>query len=181
MSRSARARGGAASLRGCAVRLRPHGRGSFPFEQQRFCALAKTLDASCAHQEGVLRPNARGTRPSLRAPTCDARMEPLWLAAGAASRWNVAVGALLTYLFPLNNSVLPPPAKLLMRLARIKRACYVRPAAAHVRRRIKHSACIQRLRGVQTMGAGSAVACQLFIVIRIILTKFMLNHKILSS
>ena len=53
----------AASLRGCAVRLRPSGRGSFPFEQQRFCALAKTLDASCAHQEGALCPNARSTRP----------------------------------------------------------------------------------------------------------------------
>ena len=49
-------------------------------------------------------------------------------AAGAASRWNVAVGALLTYLFPLNNSVLPPPAKHLMRLARIKRAYHVKLA-----------------------------------------------------
>ena len=36
--------------------------------------------------------------------------------------------------FPLNNSVLPPPAKHLMRLARIKRACYLRTRAAHVRR-----------------------------------------------
>ena len=44
--------------------------------------------------------------------------------------------------FPLNNSVLPPPAKLLMRLARIKRACNIRLNAAHVRRRIKHGACI---------------------------------------
>ena len=39
---------------------------SFPLEQHRFCALAKTLDASCAHQEGVLPTNARGTRPSRR-------------------------------------------------------------------------------------------------------------------
>ena len=60
VSRSALARGGAASLRGCAVRLRPSGRLSFPFEQQRFCALAKTLDASCAHQEGVQPPSNRG-------------------------------------------------------------------------------------------------------------------------
>ena len=36
------------------------GGGSFPFEQQRFCAPAKTLDASCAHQEGVQPPSNRG-------------------------------------------------------------------------------------------------------------------------
>ena len=81
----------AASLRGCAVRLRPHGRG---------------------------------------------------LAAEAASRWNVAVGALPASLFPLNNNVFAPSQKHLMRLARIKRACYIRLNATHVRRRIKHSACI---------------------------------------
>ena len=75
----------AASLRGCAVRLRRNGRG---------------------------------------------------LAADAASRWNVAVGALPASLFPLNNSVFAPSQKHLMRLARIKRACYVRTRAAHVRRRI---------------------------------------------
>ena len=81
----ARARGGAASRRtcavrlrwsgrglaadaasrwGCAVRLRPHGRLSFPFEQQRFAAPGKTLDASCAHQEGVQHTTKRSTRPS---------------------------------------------------------------------------------------------------------------------
>ena len=85
VSRSARARGGAASLRGCAVRLRPHGRG---------------------------------------------------LAAEAASRWDVAGGALPASLFPLNNSVFAPSQKHLMHLECIKRAYYVRPTTAHVRRRI---------------------------------------------
>ena len=75
----------AASLRGCAVRLRPHGRG---------------------------------------------------LAADAASRWNVAVGALPASLFPLNNSVFAPSQKHLMHLECIKRACNIRLNAAHVRRKI---------------------------------------------
>ena len=88
VSRSARARGGAASRRTCAVRLRPSGRG---------------------------------------------------LAAGAASRWSVAVGALPT-LFPLNNIVFAPPQKHLMRLARIKRAYDVRTRAAHVRRHARRRA-----------------------------------------
>ena len=76
---------GAASLRGCAVRLRRNGRG---------------------------------------------------LAADAASRWNVAVGALPASLFPLNNSVFAPSQKHLMHLECIKRAYYVRPTTTHVRRRI---------------------------------------------
>ena len=45
----ARARGGAASLRTCAVRLRPHGRLSFPFEQQRLARIKRAYN---------LRPNA---------------------------------------------------------------------------------------------------------------------------
>ena len=39
----------AASLRGCAVRLRPHGRLSFPFEQQRLARIKRAYN---------LRPNA---------------------------------------------------------------------------------------------------------------------------
>ena len=42
----------------------------------------------------------------------------------------------------MNNIVFAPPQKLLMRLARIKRACNILLNAAHVRRRIKHGACI---------------------------------------
>ena len=57
-------------------RLKPHrvrralcaldlaGGGSFPFEQHRFCAPAKTLDASCAHQAGVPR-KTRGHKTSV--------------------------------------------------------------------------------------------------------------------
>ena len=58
------------------------------------------------------------------------------LAAGAASRWNVAVGALPASLFPLNNSVFAPSQKHLMHLECIKRACNIRLNAAHVRRKI---------------------------------------------
>ena len=50
------------------------------------------------------------------------------LAAGAASRRTCAVRLRPTF-FPLNNIVFAPPQKLLMRLARIKRACCVRPNA----------------------------------------------------
>ena len=57
-------------------------------------------------------------------------------AAGAASRWNVAVGALPASLFPLNNSVFAPSQKHLMHLECIKRACNIRLNAAHVRRKI---------------------------------------------
>ena len=57
-------------------------------------------------------------------------------AAGAASRWDVAGGALPTSLFPLNNNVFAPSQKHLMHLECIKRAYYVRPTTAHVRRRI---------------------------------------------
>ena len=61
---------------GAGSRLEPHrigralcaldhtGGGSFPFEQQRFAAPGKTLDASCAHQAGVLR-KTRGHKTSV--------------------------------------------------------------------------------------------------------------------
>ena len=61
----------------------------------------------------------------------------LWLAAEAASHRTCAVRLRphrRLSLSPLNNIVFAPPQKHLMRLARIKRACYVRTRAAHVRR-----------------------------------------------
>ena len=76
----------AASLRGCAVRLNPHGRGL----------------AAVPHRYG-----------------------------GALCALDLAGGGSL---FPLNNIVFAPSQKHLMRLARIKRACNLRPTAAHVRR-----------------------------------------------
>ena len=61
----------------------------------------------------------------------------LWLAA-EPHRYGRALCALDLAgggsLFPLNNIVFAPSQKHLMRLARIKRAYYVRTRAAHVRR-----------------------------------------------
>ena len=58
---------------------------------------------------------------------------------GAASRRGCAVRLRphrRLSLFPLNNSVFAPSQKHLMHLECIKRACYVRTRAAHVRRKI---------------------------------------------
>ena len=66
----------------------------------------------------------------------------LWLAA-VPHRYGGALCALDhtgVYLFPLNNIVFAPPQKLLMRLARIKRAYNVRTCAAHVRRHTRRRA-----------------------------------------
>ena len=74
----------AASLRGCAVRLRRNGRGL----------------------------------------------------AAVPHRYGGALCARRPTFFPLNNSVFAPSQKHLMHLECIKRACYVRTRAAHVRRKI---------------------------------------------